>query len=46
MKRLVIILIGLLILLGGVFFWALSQSGPEHASQELNVIDLEDNYEK
>lgn len=35
-----------ILLLIGVFVWLVSQSGPEHAPQDIQTIDLEDSYEK
>ena len=35
-----------LLLIIGVFVWALAQSGPDKAPQEVKTIDLEDTYEK
>ncbi|WP_371396427.1 hypothetical protein [Fretibacter rubidus] len=46
MKRAVTAAGVVLLLIIGVFVWALAQSGPDNAPQDIKTIDLEDTYEK
>ena len=46
MKRLLFALIVLFILIGGAFFWLLSESSDSNMPTDVTVIDLPDTFEK